>query len=216
MSSSAFLAAMASRDRAALLAALSHSFSGKANGRAMDREAQVRLVESFWTGFPDGAFTLEATGGHGHQVITWTFKGTHDGVYLGVPPSGAKVELSGFIVALSDDLGVRSLDWKWDTKAFARQVLGPEDVEDALPKPPGHRPDPSVRWAREAQRRGGGRKPKRKPKPQGPRAPAPPGPAANAAPADPAPMSQAAGESAEPGPEPERPAAGREAEGPTP
>ncbi len=166
MSASAFLAAVESRDREALLAALSPAFSGKANGRVMDREAQVRLVESFWTGFPDGAFKLEATGGHGHQVITWTFAGTHGGAYLGVPPTGMAVALSGFIIALSDDSGVRSLDWKWDTKAFTRQVLGPEDVEDALPKPPGHRPDPSLRWAREAQRMGGGRKPKRKGKPQ--------------------------------------------------
>ena len=165
MSSSAFLAAVESRDREALLAALSPSFSGKANGRAMDREAQVRLIESFWAGFPDGTFKPEATGGHGHQVITWTFTGTHEGIYLGVPGTGTKVTLSGFTIALSDASGVRSLDWKWDTKAFARQVLGPEDIEDALPKPPGHRPDPSLRWAREAQRRGGGRKPKRKGKP---------------------------------------------------
>lgn len=167
MSSSAFLAAVQSRGREALLAALSPSFKGKANGRDMDREAQVRLVESFWAGFPDGTFRFEATGGHGHQVITWTFAGTHEGTYLGVPASGAKVDLSGFIIAVSDASGVRSLDWKWDTKAFARQVLGPDDVEDSLPKPPGHRPDPSLRWAREAQRRGGGRKPKRKGPPQG-------------------------------------------------
>ncbi|MFA5944759.1 MAG: ester cyclase [Candidatus Thermoplasmatota archaeon] len=181
--SAAFMAAVDARSADALRASLAPTFAGKANGRPLDGEAQVRLIESFWAGFPDGVFTWDATGGHGHQVITWTFAGTHGGAYLGVPASGTAVTLSGYIVGRSDKTGVLSLDWKWDTKAFTRQILGPEDLEDAMPKPAGHRPDPSIRWAREAQRRGGGRKPKRK-------GTQPPGPASTDAAGKPNPQRQ--------------------------
>jgi predicted ester cyclase len=166
MSMPAFVAAVESRSVDALRAAISPSFAGKANGRPLDREAQVRMIESFWAGFSDGAFKVEATGGGGHGVMTWTFAGTHDGIYLGVPPSGTKITLSGFTIAAWNATGFTSLDWKWDAKAFITQVLGPEDLEGAFPLPPQHRPDPSIRWAREAQRQHGrGRKSgQRKPK----------------------------------------------------
>jgi predicted ester cyclase len=185
MTLAAFLAAVDARSADALRASLSPSFAGKANGRPLDREAQVRMIESFWAGFSDGAFKVEATGGAGHGVMTWTFTGTHDGVHLGIPPTGTKVTLSGFTIAVWNSTGVTSLDWKWDTKAFAAQVLGPLDLEGAFPLPPQHRPDPSIRWAREAQRmHGKGRKPgQRKPKgrqgqPQGQRPPRGPKPVA--------------------------------------
>jgi predicted ester cyclase len=165
MSMPAFLAAVEARSLEALRACISPSFAGKANGRPLDGEAQVRMIESFWAGFSDGAFKVEATGGSGHGVMTWTFSGTHDGIYLGVPPTGTKVTLSGFTVVAWNATGLTSMDWKWDTKAFARQVLGPEDLEGAFPLPPQHRPDPSIRWAREAQRQHRGKKPgNRKPK----------------------------------------------------
>jgi predicted ester cyclase len=177
MSMPAFLAAVETRSVDALRASISPSFAGKANGRALDGEAQVRMIESFWAGFSDGAFKVEATGGAGHGVMKWTFTGTHDGIYLGIPPTGTKVTLSGFTIATWNATGLTALDWKWDTKAFAAQVLGPEDLEGAFPLPPQHRPDPSIRWAREAQRqhgkgrKPGGRKPKaRKDQPPGPRA----------------------------------------------
>lgn len=182
MSMAAFLAAVEARSVDALRACLSPSFSGKANGRPLDGEAQVRMMESFWAGFSDGAFKVEATGGSGHGVMTWTFTGTHDGVHLGIPPTGTKVTLSGFTIVAWNATGLTSLDWKWDTKAFAAQVLGPEDLEGAFPLPPQHRPDPSIRWAREAQRqhgrgKSGQRKPKgRKGQPPGQRQPRGPRP----------------------------------------
>jgi predicted ester cyclase len=167
VSLTAFLAAVEARSVDALRAAISPTFAGKANGRPLDRDAQVRMIESFWTGFSDGAFKAEVTGGAGHGVMTWTFVGTHDGTYLGIPPTGTKVTLSGFTVAVWNATGLTSLDWKWDTKAFAAQVLGPEDLEGAFPLPPQHRPDPSIRWAREAQRQHGRGKRSGQAKPKG-------------------------------------------------
>lgn len=151
----AFVAALNSRSADAVRATLSPRFAGKANGRALDGEAQVRLVESFWTGFPDGVFQCEAVGGSGRKVLTWSLAGTHGGDYLGIPATGQRVTLSGFTIAVWDATGLLSLDWKWDTKSFASQVLGPDDLPDSLLPPPQHRPDPSLRWARDEQRRRG-------------------------------------------------------------
>lgn len=150
----AFVAAVHARDAAAARAAISPAFQGKANGRPMDGDAQVRLLESFWTGFPDGNFAMEATGGSGRYVVTWTFQGTHGGMYLGVPPTGTPVAFSGFIVAVADKGGVTSLDWKWDTKVFTRAVLGPDQVGDLEVKDTFR--DPSRRWQNDGRGHGRG------------------------------------------------------------
>ncbi len=177
MSVPAFVAAAQSRDADGARAALSPAFAGKANGKPLDRDAQVRLLESFWAGFPDGAFAMEPTGGSGRHVITWTFKGTHGGVYLGVPPTEKPVEFSGFIIAVSDATGVTSLDWKWDTKVFTKAVLGPDDV-GSLEVRDHFRADPSRRWSHghggHGQGPGGPRRKKGKGKPGQPGQPGQP------------------------------------------
>ncbi|MEK6974732.1 MAG: ester cyclase [Candidatus Thermoplasmatota archaeon] len=156
----ALVSAVHTRDAGAARAALAPTFQGKANGRPMDGDAQVRLLESFWLGFPDGNFAMEPTGGSGRHVITWTFQGTHGGMYLGVPPTGTPVAFSGYIIAVSDKAGVQSLDWKWDTKVFTRAVLGPDQVGDLEVKDTFR--DPSKRWAHGDGRQGGQRKGKGK------------------------------------------------------
>ena len=179
MSVPAFLAAVHGRSAEGARAALSPSFQGKANGKPLDREGLVRLLESFWLGFPTGDFTMEPTGGSGRHVITWTFKGEHGGVYLGVPPTGQPVEFSGFIISVSDATGITSLDWKWDPKVFTKAILGPDDI-GGLEVKDNFRADPSRRWAHGDGRHGGQRKGKGKGrgpggKPQGGRQPRPAG-----------------------------------------
>lgn len=163
MSVPAFLAAVHGRSADGARAALSPGFTGKANGKPLDRDGQVRLLESFWMGFPDGNFTMEPTGGSGRHVITWTFSGTHDGLYLGVPPTGKPVTFSGFIISVSDATGITSLDWKWDTKVFTKAVLGPDEVGDIVVKD--NFRDPSARWQRGPAPGGQRRKKGKGPKP---------------------------------------------------
>lgn len=172
MSVPAFLTAVHGRSADGARAALSQRFAGKANGKPLDIEAQVRLLESFWLGFPDGSFTMEPTGGSGRHVITWTFSGTHDGVYLGVPPTGKPVAFSGFIICVSDATGIVSLDWKWDTKVFTKAVLGPDDVGELVVKD--NFRDPSARWNQDGRRPGAPKGKGRGSKPQGQRQPGQP------------------------------------------
>ena len=151
----AFVAAVQSRAGDGVRAALAPEFKGKANGRLLDADAQVRLLEEFWTGFPAAQFQMEPVGGSGRHVITWTFAGEHGGLYAGVPPTGTAVAFSGFIVAVSDKRGILSLEWKWDPKVFTKAVLGPEDI-GTLEVKDHFRADPSRRWAGRDKRAGQG------------------------------------------------------------
>ncbi|MEK6985428.1 MAG: ester cyclase [Candidatus Thermoplasmatota archaeon] len=172
-----FVAAIQTKDAAGVRASLASTFTGRANGRPLDLDGQVAILDSFFAGFSDGAFKLEATGGSGRHVITWTFAGTHDGIYLGIPATGKPFALSGYIVAHSSPAGILFLEWKWDTKKFMQTVMDPE-MAFAAP-----RPDPVRNWGdgrpqnrrgRSDGRKGGDRKP-RNGKPREPRQPREPG-----------------------------------------
>lgn len=155
-----FVLAVQSRDAAGARAALSPNFKGKANGKDLDSDAQMRLLEAWWTGFPAANFAMSPVGGSGRYVITWTLFGVHDGFYAGIPGTGKTVSFSGFIVAVADKTGILSLDWKWDPKVFTKVVLGPDDI-GTLEVKDNFRADPSRRWAHGDVRRGKGRKPKK-------------------------------------------------------
>jgi steroid delta-isomerase-like uncharacterized protein len=48
------------------------------------------------TAFPDTSVTVEDQVAEGDRVVTrWTFRGTHTGTYMGVPPSGRQLTVSG-------------------------------------------------------------------------------------------------------------------------
>jgi len=48
------------------------------------------------TGFPDIHFTIEDQVAEDDKVVTrWTMRGTHNGVFMGVPPTGRKVTIMG-------------------------------------------------------------------------------------------------------------------------
>ena len=49
--------------------------------------------------FPDGHFTVDETITEGDAVVhRWTFNGTHEGEFLGVPATGKKVQVTGTAV----------------------------------------------------------------------------------------------------------------------
>jgi hypothetical protein len=159
-----FVAAIQAKDEAALRAALAPTFTATANGKSIDAEGQVALIRSWWTGFPEAKFDFEVVGGHGRYVLTWKIHGPHGGDYLGIPATGRPVEISGFTTARSDAAGVQEMSWKWDTKTFARSVLGPEP--EYTPPPPPPKRHLVAPWE-QGQRGGPRHKGKGKPRPQG-------------------------------------------------
>jgi steroid delta-isomerase-like uncharacterized protein len=57
----------------------------------------IRLpINAFRAAFPDLRYTIDDQLAEGDQVVTlWTFRGTHEGEFMGVPAMGKQVEISG-------------------------------------------------------------------------------------------------------------------------
>jgi steroid delta-isomerase-like uncharacterized protein len=58
-----------------------------------------RFVEMYRSAFPDLRMTVEDLIAEGDKVVArWTAHGTHQGVLMGIPPSGNRVEVTGISV----------------------------------------------------------------------------------------------------------------------
>jgi steroid delta-isomerase-like uncharacterized protein len=69
------------------------------SGRGVGPAAYHRQVERFITGLPDLKLTIEDTVSEGDKfVLSWTITGTHEGEFLGVPPTHQKVCFSGITI----------------------------------------------------------------------------------------------------------------------
>ena len=88
-------------------------------GLAPDIESLKQLVSAYFNAFPDLQVTIEDTIAEGDKVMTpLTWRGTHRGELMGMPPTGKQVAFSGMesyriadgkiveIWAYSDNLGM--------------------------------------------------------------------------------------------------------------
>jgi steroid delta-isomerase-like uncharacterized protein len=62
------------------------------------------LIRLWHTGFPDMSETVEDLIAEGDRVVgRFTFRGTHTGEFMGIPPTGRKVSMTGIdIVRIRD------------------------------------------------------------------------------------------------------------------
>ena len=62
----------------------------------LGRDEYREYVESYREAFPDMEYTVEAMIADGETVaLRYTARGTHEGAFLGVEPTGERVEVSG-------------------------------------------------------------------------------------------------------------------------
>ena len=62
-------------------------------------EALKRYVSTFFEGFPDMSITVEDAIAEGDKVVTrMKARGTHTGEFMGIPPTGKRVEVAGITV----------------------------------------------------------------------------------------------------------------------
>ena len=80
------------------LFAASHLFHGAGNP-PLDREGHRQMIAHFQEAFPDGRTTSEELLAEGDTVVQrWTFRGTHQGAFQGIPPTGKPVTLTGISI----------------------------------------------------------------------------------------------------------------------
>jgi steroid delta-isomerase-like uncharacterized protein len=62
-------------------------------------EGDRHVVNLYHGAFPDAQITVEDQIAEGDRVVTrWTGRGTHQGEFLGVAPSGNRIEISGMTI----------------------------------------------------------------------------------------------------------------------
>ena len=58
-----------------------------------------QFVNTYLTAFPDGRTTVEDMVAEGDKVAyRWTFRGTHQGELMGIPPTGTQVTITGITI----------------------------------------------------------------------------------------------------------------------
>lgn len=74
------------------------------DGMPSGREGFAELIRLWHGGFPDMTETVEDLIAEGDRVVgRFTFRGTHTGEFLGVPPTGRSVSMTGIdIVRVRD------------------------------------------------------------------------------------------------------------------
>jgi len=65
-----------------------------APGLPPDREGIKQLLSMFRAAFPDGSMTIEDMIAEGDKVVSRkTYRGTHQGEFLGIPPTGRHITI---------------------------------------------------------------------------------------------------------------------------
>ena len=93
-------------------------------------EAIKDIVRAYHSAFPDITFTVEKQVAEGDMVVTrWMARGTHLGEFMGVAPSGRRIEVSG--MSMDRILGGRIVEnWNnWEALELMRQIGAIPDSE---------------------------------------------------------------------------------------
>ncbi|HET7118262.1 MAG TPA: ester cyclase [Hanamia sp.] len=68
-------------------------------GQEPGREGLKFVLNSMFTGFPDMKWTVHEQIAEGEKVVTrFTWTGTHNGVFMGIPPTNKRVEVWGVVI----------------------------------------------------------------------------------------------------------------------
>ena len=94
-------------------------------------EGAREFYETVFNAFPDTEISIEELIAEGDKVVTrWTSRGTHQGEFMGLPPSGKRVEVAGVTISRIEG-GKIVEDWEFTDALGLMQQLG------AIPAPPG-------------------------------------------------------------------------------
>jgi steroid delta-isomerase-like uncharacterized protein len=94
-------------------------------------EADKHIVNLYHGAFPDAQITVEDQISEGDKVLTrWTGRGTHQGEFMGVAPSGNRVEIAGMTVNRVSEDKIEETWTLYDALGMMQQI-------GAIPSPEG-------------------------------------------------------------------------------
>ncbi len=89
-----------------------------------DREGFKQGLAAIRVALPDLRITLEDIFASGDKVaFRYTVRGTHQGVFMGVPPTGNSITYTGIVISRLDG-GQMVEDWEWSDELGWLQQLG--------------------------------------------------------------------------------------------
>ncbi len=93
-------------------------------GMSPDREGTKRSFSLVQTAFPDAEFEIEeVVAGEDKAAVRWTLRGTHEGEWLGIPPTGRRFEIPGMhMIRIHDGKIVE--EWRNGDRLAMMQQLG--------------------------------------------------------------------------------------------
>ena len=107
-------------------------------GQGPGREGLKQILAVLFTAFPDQLWTLEEQAAEGEKVWSrFTWRGTHRGEFMGIPPTGRAVTVKGMVID-------RFVDGKWTESRILMDNLGMMQQLGVIPEPgQSEEPDPS-------------------------------------------------------------------------
>jgi predicted ester cyclase len=89
----------------------------------MDVKAHGEFGAAFYAGLPDIFHTVDETFVAGNRVATrFTLRGSHTGSFMGIPPSGKRVEVQAFVWLTVENGKVARLQAIFDQLGLLRQI----------------------------------------------------------------------------------------------
>jgi len=88
-------------------------------------ERLKELVSELHAAFPDAHFAIEEVVSEGDTVVhRWTFRGTHEGPWFGIQPTGAEVEVRGTATHHFKNGRIVEHLTDWDAMGMLQQLGG--------------------------------------------------------------------------------------------
>jgi steroid delta-isomerase-like uncharacterized protein len=110
---------------------VSHYPTGYDFGGGPEDVKQIATVVR--TAFPDVHFTLEDVMAEGNKVVVrWTFRGTHEHDFMGVPAAGKRATIMGIAIYRIAEEKIAEAWVAWDTGGLLRQLSAtpaPDETE---------------------------------------------------------------------------------------
>jgi steroid delta-isomerase-like uncharacterized protein len=108
-------------------------YSPSATPKPGSLEETIETIKMIFKGFPDSSWTIEELFAVGDRVITrWIYKGTHEGEFMGIPPTGNKLEISGILITRIENGKIVEEREDYDTLGAMQQLgmeLKPKEAE---------------------------------------------------------------------------------------